>query len=265
MDIIQKGLNDFFSQFMSVEDLICLLERIQPNSTKQSIIHWLIAKKDLLKDIPYLFFIDECELIEYSKDNIYMLPSPIDVLKTMQNSSICIHSDIVGFTKYRLLNELKTHGLPIPNDDIIKSKPYIPSILIKSSSPEVAYALSLIEDLQKPIQQIKKEYPLEQTTNQDNPPKLQATIDAYNLIIKLGHYAGERGTARKVKIFLEDHYPMYKGNALLEKSITTIINSTSSEIITSTEKIQDNDDIVQNIKIVGFKEHIKIIKKKKTQ
>lgn len=62
LDTIQNDLNKLYSQFISIDDLIGLLEEIQPNSKKESIIHWLIHKTELLEKTKYLLFVNDCEM-----------------------------------------------------------------------------------------------------------------------------------------------------------------------------------------------------------
>lgn len=264
MDIIQNDLNKLYSQFISIDDLVYLLQRIQPKSNKESIIHWLLFQKESLKKVKFLIFMNECEIIEYTENNQYKLPSPLELLERMRESHnfINMHSEIVGFAKQRLLIELKNLNIPIPDSDIKSTSPYLPVALTQPKTDEMSYIFAIFQDIQIFHNNAGKE---PQHTNMDRyPPKLQAAIDAHRRINILSNYAGERGTKKKVESFLEDHYPIYKGNALLEKAITTLINSVVEEYINTTDTTYIDNNVATKIKDIGFKEHFNKTKKEQT-
>ena len=120
MDIIQSDLNRLYSQFISIDDLINMLQQIQPNNNKETVVSWLVCKKELLKKSKYLLFLNDCEIIEYSEENIYNLPSPLEVIRKLNESPYCLemHTEMVGFAKQRLLFELRNDGLPITDEMI---------------------------------------------------------------------------------------------------------------------------------------------------
>ncbi len=267
LDTIQNDLNKLYSQFISIDDLIGLLEEIQPNSNKESIIHWLIHKTELLEKTKYLLFVNDCEIVEYSPNNQFNLPSPIDVLHKLKETSFCIsgYSEMVGFAKQRLLIELKANNLPITDEMIRASIPYLPLSVTKAESKEMSYISEVIKDIQNfKNDNIKIDSQGQNAWIEKLPPKLQATINAHHKINILGHYAGERSKAKKVKIFLEDHYPMYT-NSFLNKVITTLINSTVDDLLAGEEIAKNDNKVAEEIRNLGFKEHFKKAKRLKVE
>ena len=266
LDIIQSDLNRLYSQFISIDDLINMLQQIQPNNNKETVVSWLVCKKELLKKSKYLLFLNDCEIIEYSEENIYNLPSPLEVIRKLNESPHCLemHTEMVGFAKQRLLLELKNDGLPITDKMIEATYPYIPNSVTQPETDEMAYILSTFQDMLGLQKCSAREVPRIINDMERLPPMLQAALGAHRRINILGHYAGERGTAKKVKTYLSDHHPIYRENSLLIKSITTMINSPISNLINEDNEENNLIDVAENIKSIGFKAHFNTVKKGKT-
>lgn len=266
LDIIQSDLNRHYSQFISIDDLISMLQQIQPNNNREAVVSWLVCKKELLRKSKYLLFLNDCEIIEYSEENSYNLPSPIDVIRKLNESPHCLemHTEMVGFAKQRLLFELRNDGLPITDKMIEATHPYIPNSVTQSKTDEMAYIFNTFQDMLDLQKCRVRELPRITNDIERLPPMLQAAFGAHRRINILGHYAGERGTTKKVKTYLCDHHPIYKENSFLIKSITTMINSPISSLIDEDNRENNLIDVAENIKSIGFKAHFKTVKKGKT-
>lgn len=124
MSVIENDLNNLQHQFISVDELLTLLMEIEKCSQVE-IAKWLLASNILNKTKPIVFYDNYLILeYEYHKKNSY--PLPFDALKLIAEGNIAFHTDIVGFARLRLLNDLKNKGISIPEPIIKACKPYIP-------------------------------------------------------------------------------------------------------------------------------------------
>ena len=120
---LEDDLNRVKFQFISVDDLLELLISLEKTS-KQKAAQWLILSK-ALKRTKSLIFQNGYLLSEYDRIENPSFCSPIKSIQLIADGELAFDTDIAGFARLRLLNDLKSKGLNISQQNIDESIPFI--------------------------------------------------------------------------------------------------------------------------------------------
>lgn len=125
--MIEKENKLNIGQFISIDELLGLLINLEQTTTQQ-VAQWLI-NKGILKKTKSLVLLDGYMLKEYEPRSSDYYQSPIDTMVMIAGGEHDgFFTDIIGFARFRLLMDVKNHGVNIPDEIIKNSVPYISNV-----------------------------------------------------------------------------------------------------------------------------------------